>query len=57
LGGRSPQSFRDFALAIFRRYVGEELTITVVAKVKDAPDIDKLRFPLIMATGFSTSPC
>ena len=39
-----------FALAIFRRYVGEELTMTLVAKVKDAPDIDELRFPFLVAT-------
>jgi hypothetical protein len=39
-----------FALAIFRRYVGEELTMTLVAKVKDAPDIDELRFPFLVET-------
>jgi hypothetical protein len=39
-----------FALAIFRRYVGEELTMTLVAKVKDAPDIDELRFPFLVKT-------
>jgi hypothetical protein len=39
-----------FAAAIFRRYVGEELTMTLVAKVMDAPDIDDLRFPFFVET-------
>jgi hypothetical protein len=39
-----------FAAAIFRRYVGHELTMTLVAKVKDAPDIDDLRFPFLVET-------
>ncbi|GKQ53576.1 hypothetical protein [Bradyrhizobium sp. Ce-3] len=39
-----------FASAVFRRYVGEELTMTLVAQVKDAPDIDDLRFPFLIET-------
>ncbi len=39
-----------FALAIFRRYVGNELTMKLVAQVKGAPDIDDLRFPFLVQT-------
>ena len=39
-----------FAAAIFRRYVGDELTMTLVAKVENAPDIDDLRFPFLVET-------
>jgi hypothetical protein len=39
-----------FAAAIFRRYVGPELTMTLVAQVKDAPDIDNLRYPFFVET-------
>jgi hypothetical protein len=37
-------------MAVFKRYVGEELTMTQVAQVKDAPDIDELRFPFFVET-------
>ena len=41
-----------FAIAVFRRYFGDELTMTLVAQVKDASDIDDLRFPfLFLACG------
>lgn len=39
-----------FAVAIFRRYIGEELTMTLVAKVDNAPDIDDLRLPFFVET-------
>lgn len=39
-----------FAAAIFRRYVGYELTMTLVAQVKDAPEIDLVRYPFFVAT-------
>ena len=37
-----------FAVAVFRRYFGEELTMTLVAPVKDASDFDDLRFPFLV---------
>jgi hypothetical protein len=37
-----------FAVAVFRQYFGEELTMTLVAPVKDASDIDDLRFPFLV---------
>jgi hypothetical protein len=39
-----------FAAAIFKRYVGNDLTMTLVAKVDDAPDIDDLRYPFFVET-------
>jgi hypothetical protein len=39
-----------FATAIFRRYVGREVTMTLVAQVKDAPDIDGIRYPFFVET-------
>jgi hypothetical protein len=39
-----------FAAAIFKRYVGDELTVTLVAQVKDTPDIDDLRYPFFVET-------
>jgi hypothetical protein len=39
-----------FAAAIFRRHVGHELTMTLVARVKDAPDIDGIRYPFLVET-------
>ena len=37
-------------LAIFRRYVGDELTMKLVAQVKGASDIDDLRLPFLVKT-------
>jgi hypothetical protein len=37
-----------FAVAVFRRCFGEELTMTLVAQLKDASDIDDLRFPFLL---------
>src|SRR6266849_3128476 len=34
-----------FAKAIFLKYIGDELTMTLVAKIADAPNIDDLRLP------------
>ncbi|UFZ03053.1 hypothetical protein LQG66_27965 [Bradyrhizobium ontarionense] len=39
-----------FAAAIFRKYFGEELLMTLVAQFKDAPDIDDLRYPFFVET-------
>ncbi|BAM93163.1 hypothetical protein S58_71990 [Bradyrhizobium oligotrophicum S58] len=39
-----------FALAILKRYVGDELTMKLVAQVKGAPDIDDLRLPFLVQT-------
>jgi hypothetical protein len=39
-----------FAAAIFRRYVGHELTMTLVAQVKGAPDIDHINYPFFVET-------
>ncbi|MET4476737.1 hypothetical protein ABIB66_001253 [Bradyrhizobium sp. F1.13.3] len=39
-----------FAAAIFRRYVGDEITMSLVARVKDAPDIDSIRYPFFVET-------
>jgi hypothetical protein len=39
-----------FSVAIFRRYVGQELTMTLVAQVKDAPDIDGIKYPFFIET-------
>jgi hypothetical protein len=39
-----------FAAAIFKRYVGNDLTMTLVAKINDAPDIDDLRYPFFVET-------
>lgn len=39
-----------FAAAIFKRHVGSELTMKVVAKVDDAPDIDAIRYPFFVET-------
>jgi hypothetical protein len=39
-----------FTAAIFRRYVGHELTMTRVAQVKDAPDIDGIKYPFFVET-------
>jgi hypothetical protein len=39
-----------FAAAIFKRHLGAELTMTVVAKVADAPDIGAIRYPFFVET-------
>ncbi|WP_316158715.1 MULTISPECIES: hypothetical protein [unclassified Bradyrhizobium] len=39
-----------FTAAIFKRHVGSELTMTVVAKVSDAPDIEGIRYPFFVET-------
>jgi hypothetical protein len=39
-----------FAKAIFLKYIGDELTMTVVAKIGDAPNIDDLRLPFYVET-------
>jgi hypothetical protein len=39
-----------FAAAIFRKYFGEELLMTLVAQFKGAPDIDDLRYPFFVET-------
>jgi hypothetical protein len=39
-----------FAAAVFKRYVGNDLTMTLVAKINDAPDIDDLRYPFFVET-------
>ena len=39
-----------FAAAVFKRHVGSELIMTIVAKVEDAPDIDKIRYPFFVET-------
>lgn len=39
-----------FAAAIFKRHVGTELTMTRVALVDDAPDIDSIRYPFFVET-------
>ena len=39
-----------FAAAVFKRYVGNDLTMTLVAKVHDAPDIHDLRYPFFVET-------
>jgi hypothetical protein len=39
-----------FAAAIFRRYVGHELTMTLAAQMKDAPDINSIRYPFFVET-------
>ena len=39
-----------FAVAIFKRHVGFELTMMIVAKVDDAPDIDGIRYPFFVET-------
>ena len=39
-----------FAAAILRRYVRQELTMTLVAQVKEAPDIDDIRYPFFVET-------
>jgi hypothetical protein len=35
----------DFARILFVKYLGRELGMTVVAKIKDPPNIDDLRLP------------
>ena len=37
-----------FAAAIFKKYFGGELTLTIVAKVPNAPNIDDLRLPFFV---------
>ena len=37
-----------FAAAIFKKYVGHEMTATVVAKFSDAPSIDDLKLPFFV---------
>jgi hypothetical protein len=39
-----------FAAAIFKKYFGPELLMTIVAKVNDAPNIDDLRYPFFVET-------
>jgi len=40
-----------FAKAIFQKYInGEELVMTVVAKIADAPNIDNVRWPHYVET-------
>jgi hypothetical protein len=39
-----------FAAAIFKKYIGHELTMSIVARITDAPDIDKLRLPFYVET-------
>jgi hypothetical protein len=39
-----------FAAAIFKKNFGPELTMTVVAKIDDAPNIDDLRLPFLVET-------
>jgi hypothetical protein len=39
-----------FAAAIFKRHLDAELTMTVVANVDDAPDIDGIRYPFFVET-------
>lgn len=39
-----------FAAAIFKRHLGAELTMTLVAKVGDAPDIDGIQYPFFVET-------
>lgn len=39
-----------FAKAIFLKYIGPELTFTLVAKIVDAPNIDDLRLPFYVET-------
>ena len=39
-----------FAAAVFRRHVGAELTMTLVARLGDAPDIDDIRYPFFVET-------
>jgi hypothetical protein len=34
-----------FAAALFKKYIGDELTMTVVAKIADAPNIADLHLP------------
>ena len=44
-----------FATAIFKKYFGDELTLTVVAKVAGAPNLDDLRLPFFVdAPGMPT---
>jgi hypothetical protein len=45
-----------FAASIFRKYMGQELTATIVAKIDDAPRIDDVRVPFYVETeGISVS--
>jgi hypothetical protein len=39
-----------FAKAALLKYIGDELTMTVVAKIADAPNIDDLRLPFYVET-------
>jgi fructose-specific component phosphotransferase system IIB-like protein len=39
-----------FAATIFKRHVGSELIMKIVAKVDDAPDIDDIRYPFFVET-------
>jgi len=39
-----------FAKAIFQKYIGEELTFTVVTKITYAPNINDLRLPFYVET-------
>jgi hypothetical protein len=39
-----------FAAAIFKLHFGAELTMTVVAKIADAPNIDDVRYPFFIET-------
>ena len=39
-----------FAAAIVKRYIGQELTMSLVAKIANAPNIDDLRLPFYVET-------
>jgi hypothetical protein len=40
-----------FAKSIFQKYINrDELVMTIVAKIEDAPDIDDVRFPHYVET-------
>jgi hypothetical protein len=37
-----------FAAVIFRKYVGDEMPLTIVSKLEDAPHVDEMRLPFFM---------
>lgn len=42
-----------FAAAMFKKYLGPEMTLTVVAKLADAPNIDHVLIPYFVETDHS----